>query len=92
MPRFMVWQPEAAQTEGDGRVIVADSAREAAELWADADDWRSCEFHIVKGTPASVMVRGQDGVAREFIVSGEQVRVYTAKLKCAAPPRTGGGE
>jgi hypothetical protein len=85
MGRYVVWKPEAGQTEADGVKVSARDARTAAEEWADADDYKSNEFHIVGGQPATVMVRDIDsGKAFEWIVSGETVRHYTAKLR--VPP------
>lgn len=82
MGRYVVWQPEAGQAEADGVKVSAGNTKAAAEEWADHDDYRSNEFHIVGGQPATVMVRDLDsGKAHEWIVSGESVRHYTARLR-----------
>ena len=83
MGRYIVWQPAAGQSEADGTKITARDARTAAEEWADHDDYKSNEFHIVGGQPATVMVRDLDSNVRplEWIVSGESVRHYKAQLR-----------
>lgn len=82
MGRYRVWQPDAGQSESDGVSVTARDAKTAVEEWADHDDYKSLEFHIVGGQPANVMVKDIDrGKINEWIVSGESVRVYTAKLR-----------
>lgn len=79
MGRYIVWQPGAGQTEDDGMRVTARDAKQAVEEWADADDYRSNEFHIVGGQPASVIVHDLDsGTRGTWTVSGESRRVYTA--------------
>lgn len=87
MGRYIVWQPEAGQTEADGAKVSAHSPQAAAEEWADHDDFASTEFRIVGGQSATVMVRDIDsGQAHEWIVSGESLRQYTARLRIPLTP------
>ena len=82
MGRFVVWQPMNGQTEADGVSVTAFDARTAVEEWAEHDDSKSNEFHIVGGQPATVLVRDLDGgEPGEWIVSGEALRRYTAKRR-----------
>lgn len=51
----------------------------AVEAWADLDDYRTNEYAIVKGDPATVLVRVKgEQSAKRFIVQGEQARIYSA--------------
>ena len=82
MDSYLVWQPEAGQTEEDAREVLALAAQFAAEAWAKTDDHVGNEYTIVGGQPATVMVRDlRGGEATEWIVSGELVRRYTANAK-----------
>lgn len=88
MPSYLVWQPEAGQTDTNGMRVRAHEAGAAAEMWADADDYASAEYHIVQGHPAAVMVRDvKTGETTEWVVVGESVRRYTA-TRSAAPAGT----
>ena len=79
MKKYIIWQPEAGQTEDDAALIKAHDPREAVEKWAERDDSRSCEFTISGGQPATVIVRQEGSTdTQEWIVSGEMVRSYSA--------------
>jgi hypothetical protein len=78
--RYVVWQPENGQTDEDGMKLMAFDAEHAAQLWAERDDHRSAEHHIVGGQPATVMVRNIDTAeVSEWVVSGEVEYRYTAR-------------
>lgn len=87
--RYRVWCPDHGQYSFDGRVIEAFDAREAVEKWADADDWESSEFSIVVGQSMTVRVCSEDDwnstsldtqiESRSYEVTGESVRIYTAR-------------
>jgi hypothetical protein len=84
--RYIIWNPSAGKTENDGVKITARSAQIAVEKWADYNDFNSNEYHIINGHPATVMVRDLDSSkALEWIVSGESIRKYTARL-CEMKP------
>jgi hypothetical protein len=79
-PMWLVWQPDDGATEDDARKIHARTPAEAAERWAEWDDYNSAEYSIVGGSDATVCVRRADGgEALLFVVSGESVPSYSAK-------------
>ncbi len=81
LKKYVVWQPDAGQTEADGDGVSATDPKKAAEAWADHDD-SSNEFRIVGGQPATVKVKDlSSGATREWIVHGESRREYTARLR-----------
>jgi hypothetical protein len=94
---FTVWCPEQGETADDGRAFDAFDAEEAAEQWAEQDDWSSAEYSIVgqRSTPI-VHVQGPSGDVQRFRVSGEAVPSYSAEhLEDAdpgSPPQRVGSE
>lgn len=76
---FKVWP--TANGETDHVEIRAYDAQEAAQLWALREDSLSNEYAIVNGNPVEVSVLGdEEKVPHEYIVSGEAVRQYQARL------------
>lgn len=76
-PSWMVW-PEGEDEDGASRIFATD-AKEAAEKWADDDDCNG-DYTIVRGSPATVYVKDEDGETRKFEVFGEMVPHYYAEL------------
>ena len=84
---YVVWCPALGQTREDGQRISAIGKTAAAEAWADWRDFSTVEFAIAKGTPAEVMVARDipGATAFRFIVSGETVLQYNARLVAKVP-------
>ena len=87
MRQYKVWSETYDQNEEDGREIEAGTPQQAAEKWTWWYDIRSADFMIVNGNPATVAVKDIDtGHVSIWLVHGEAVRVYTAKLRVSADP------
>lgn len=84
-PRYRVWEPDEQQ-EADGLWFYAGSAETAAEKWAERHDARN-DYHIVGGSPTTVMVLVEGGLAAPvaFVVEGETVPSYSARLAKPCP-------
>jgi len=87
MTKYRVWRPDQDEAFEDGRLIDAWDANRAVCSWAEWKDSSSAEYSIVGGNDETVMVRAVNGpiVEYEFIVSGESVPSYTARLKVKGP-------
>ena len=80
-PVWLVWQPDGGQEENDAEKVRARTPAEAAEKWAEWDDHRSADYSIVGGSNATVCVRRADGgEVLRYVVSGESVPSYSAKM------------
>lgn len=67
----------------DARKCTGLDACDAAAEWARQDDWYSCEFAIVKGESARVVVVKEaepHGASWTVEVTGEATPVYRGKL------------
>jgi hypothetical protein len=84
---YIVWCPSLGQTKAHGKHFVAVDLRHAAEMWAEWRDFHTTDFEIVKGMLAEVMVANDrpDAMAHRFVVSGETLPVYTARLVAKVP-------
>lgn len=69
-PFFSVWCPDHGETEDDAEEFRAMGHSNAAEKWAEWSDRTSADYTIVRGSDATVHVRGR-GQTRTFVVSGE---------------------
>ena len=79
---YVVWCPENGEDgPDDGMEVtgVRDHA-DAAEAWAQSQDWHGADYLIVGGkiTP-TVHVMGPTGEVQRFEVSGEAVPSYRAR-------------
>lgn len=83
-PAFDCWRPEYGEDETDARTIYADHAMAAARVWAERSDSRG-DYEIVRGSEATVHVRAPDGALFVFVVSGETVPEYHARLVTEKP-------
>lgn len=63
--------------------IRASDSEEAAEKWAETDDYCSADYKIVGGEDAIVEVRtpGDENKIERFTVAGESVAMYYASKK-----------
>lgn len=78
---FEVWCPEEddGEIESHRRKIEAMDAEDAAEQWAEQEDWYSAEYAIVSGRSTPVVaVRAPDGTETRYRVRGEAVPAYYA--------------
>lgn len=76
-PKYLVWRPDAGETEDDADTFSARSHCDAAERWAEKDDRNSADYTIVGGSSAEVLVRLEgEEVSRWVSVSGETVASY----------------
>ena len=69
--KYCIGCPELGSTCENGRVFLAHSHEEAAEIWAFREDFDSCEYWIVQGEGATVEVK-EDGSTD----APETLRVY----------------
>jgi hypothetical protein len=76
--KWLVWNPDQGETSEDAHEVFALGADLAVEMWAEQDDNNSAEYSIAGGTPADVCVQGPSGHIRQYRVSGEYRRVYSA--------------
>jgi hypothetical protein len=84
MGRYRVWCPDLGQEQNDGQACSAIDPRTAAEEWGEWCDRTSAEYSIVAGNDSKVLVLDLDsGETTEWIVSGESVPKYTARLVVA---------
>lgn len=84
--QFIVWNEDKG--EDNAVTIDAGDAEEAAESWAEQDDWKSAEYAICAGrsTP-TVSVRDPDGKVARFKVEGETVPSYRVdEIECGDSP------
>lgn len=63
--------------------VRASDSEEAAEKWAETDDYCSADYKIVGGEDAIVEVRpsGDENKIERFTVAGESVAMYYASKK-----------
>lgn len=84
---YVIWEPARGESETGGDTVSARTAQEAVEKWADWDDCTGGEYSIIDGDPATVKVRDlRTGELSEWVVHGETVRTYTAKLSILKAP------
>lgn len=85
MNRYLVW--EESESRDDAREIMAHSRWDAAEKWAERDDYESAEFSIVKGNMVVVRVEdAETGEVTRFEIVGEAMPVYYATEVLNATP------
>ena len=85
--RYIVWCPDLGQTQENGAKISAYDPSSAVEEWAEWTDRNSAEYSIVGSADATVEVLYLDsGKQRSWIVSGESVPHYTARLIVTPEP------
>ena len=84
---YVVWRPDWEQSKEDGRHIKARCPSEACEAWAQREDCESADYHIVGGSDAFLKVAEARDGAKElaYVVSGETVAEYRARLVQSAP-------
>lgn len=76
---YRVWNEDDGREHGSW--VDATDPGDAAEKWADEDDWTSAEYAIVSGRNSPiVVVEDVKGNKQRFRVTGESVAVYTAAL------------
>ena len=80
-PSWLVFDPEYCDEEDAARVY-AQSPCDAVESWAEDDDGQG-DYSIVGGCSATVTVIREDGARTSWIVSGESVPEYTARMVTA---------
>ena len=83
---WKVWRPDESSRE-DASVFRAPTPPYAVEAWARHDDAHSADYRIVRGNDATVHVCREDDETSEplvYIVYGEPVALYSAKLKVSA--------
>lgn len=79
MRLFQVWCPHHGSGPDEARTFNAVDSADAAQQWALCEDTESADYLIVGGQDATVIV--SDGkTERTFIVSGESVPYYRARL------------
>lgn len=78
---FAVWCPEQGETSDDAWQCQAFDAEDAAEEWAEHEDYSSAEYDIVgqRTTPQVYVLEAGTTEARLFRVSGEAVPSYYAE-------------
>ena len=87
MRTFNVWSETYGQREEDGREIEAGTTRQAVETWARLFDEGVGDLEIINGKPATVTVKAiNTGYVSHWLVHGDVVAVYTAKLRVSADP------
>lgn len=78
--RYRACDVDVLDDEHDNyRTIVAHDAEQAAERYAERDDWDSAEYSVVGGSPMTVQVIAPDGTITRWLVTGETVAVYSAR-------------
>jgi hypothetical protein len=81
MGHYIVWCPELGQEQHDGVKVTATDPGTAAQDWAEWQDCYSAEYSIVAGADRTVTVLDiANGERRDWIVSGESVPIYRARL------------
>jgi hypothetical protein len=81
MGRYRVWCPDQGEEQHDGQGITACDPPTAASEWAEWSDRTSADYCIVRGEDMTVMVHDlESGETRAWIVSGESVPHYSARL------------
>lgn len=79
MSLFQVWCPDYGSGPDDARTFNAVDLADAVQQWALCQDTEGADYLIVGGQDATVVV--SDGeTERTFIVSGESVPYYRARL------------
>jgi len=81
---WLVWDPDAGETIDDARTVRGFDASDAAENWAERSDSDSAEYAIVRGSPATVLVRSAADEAapiEKYEVHGESAPSYNAYLQ-----------
>jgi len=83
MPTFRVWREDVG--ESAAREIREDSARLAAELFAERTDYESADFDFAKGSDAVVCVENVDDIVgigvRRFTIESVSRPSYIAREK-----------
>lgn len=82
MKPYLVWCPELGQTQDDAYLTDAVDVRAAACEWARKHDEATAEYRIARGDDIAVIVAEAGTPERkiEFIVSGERVPRYSARV------------
>jgi len=83
-PIFEVWDTDGAELPDFEPYIVevyATHAEDAAEKWAEREDWNSAEYSIVKGDSSPTIAVREKGTETIvfYIVTGESVPNYMAE-------------
>lgn len=78
-PAWRVWFEEG-MVEGDGDVVYAEDAEDAAIEFAKGYELRNASYELGNGDMAMVLVKrdGSAGKPNRWVVSGEWVPVYSA--------------
>ena len=81
LKKYCIGCEELGSTCEDGRVVLANCHEEAAEIWAQIEDFNSAKYWIVFGEGATVEVKeeGSLDASKKFFVRGEQSINYYAK-------------
>lgn len=82
---WMIWCPDDGdEGPNDGRKVIADTPREAVEMWAQRKDQSSAEYSIARGNAVEVVVSPSVPTSESkdlrYTVSGEAVPSYYAQL------------
>ena len=80
MVKYKVWCTDLGQTEDDARDIEAGYPSNAAELWSMREDAHSADYWIVSVQDANVFVKDESGKVYHYIVCGESIPSYYARL------------
>ena len=81
---FEVWNTDGAEQPNFEPAIVevyATDAEDAAEKWAEREDWNSAEYSIVKGDSSptvAVREKGKELIVF-YVLTGESVPRYMAE-------------
>ncbi len=85
MREYVVWR-EGWTRDNDGEHIDAESPRRACEKWAEKSDYASADFSVIKGNDVTLIVAVPgEPMEQRYIVSGEAVPVYRARLATVGP-------
>ena len=79
--KYCIGCVELGSTCENGSVFLAHSHEEAAEIWAQREDFESNEYWIVQGSGATVQVKevGSTDAPKTLLVYGEQAINYYAE-------------
>lgn len=80
-PVWLCWEPDQGGTEEDAHEVEAYDAEQAAEDYAEWSDINSADYTILRGSGATICVRGREPGApvERYVVTGETVPEYTAR-------------
>lgn len=76
MRDFYAWTDDLGVD--DARRVAAHDPGDAAERFAEQDDYRSCDYTFAKGSDEVVYVRDESGAVHRFTIYSETRPTYRA--------------